>query len=161
MRYTNTPEAAPVPNKKQLYDLCRAVVQQRVETARHAMTAAQESANEEGKSSAGDKYETGRAMAQIERDRHAHLLTDALTMAQDLARINVDKSYATVLPGSVVTTDRGVFFISIGAGKLLTDTGTAVFAVSPASPIAVALAGKTTGDRVTFNKLTYALLTVD
>ena len=73
MHHTNTPETAPTLNKKQLYDLCQAVVQQRIDTARHAMTAAQESANEEGKSSAGDKYETGRAMAQIERDRHAHL----------------------------------------------------------------------------------------
>ena len=147
-------------NKQYLLDLCHAVVQQRVDTARQAMTAAQESANEEGKSSAGDKYETGRAMAQIERDRHARLLADALAMARDLARINADKTYASVLPGSVVITDRGVFFISIGAGKLLTDTGMAVFAVSPASPIAVALTGKTTGDRVLFNKLTYIVLAV-
>ncbi len=160
MQHTNTPEGTPVLNKKQLYDLCNEVVQQRVETARQAMTAAQESANEEGKSSAGDKYETGRAMAQIERDRHAHLLADALAMARDLARINVDKLYTTVLPGSVVTTSRGLFFISIGAGKLLPANGTAVFAVSPASPVAMAMAGKTTGEDVIFNKLTYSILAV-
>ncbi len=160
MHHTNTPETGAI-NKQHLLNLCQAVVQERVDTARQAMTAAQESANEEGKSSAGDKYETGRAMAQIERDRHAYLLADALTMAQDLARIRVDKPCATVLPGSVVTTNRGVFFISVGAGKLLTDTGTAVFAVSPASPIAQALAGKTTGNDVVFNKQTYIILAVD
>lgn len=159
MHPTNTPETAPI-NKQYLLTLCHAVVQQRVDTARQAMTAAQESANEEGKSSAGDKYETGRAMAQIERDRYARLLADALAMARDLARINADKTYTSIFSGSVVTTDRGVFFISIGAGKLLADTGTAVFAVSPASPVALALTGKTTGDQVLFNKLTYTILAV-
>jgi transcription elongation GreA/GreB family factor len=158
MPHTNPPETAPAITKKELYALCENVVRQRIETARQAMTAAQESANEEGKSSAGDKYETGRAMAQIERDRHAHLLADALAMAQDLARINADKTYTTAQPGSLVTTNRGVFFISVGAGKL--PTNPAVFAVSSASPIAVALATKTMNEQVVLNKISYTILSI-
>lgn len=135
---------------------CQQYVQQRIDTARQAMEAAQESANAEEKSSAGDKYETGRAMAQLERDRHAQLLAEALKLREELNRLLIDKVYQTVQPGSLVLTNRGGFFISISAGRLSID-GSDYFAVSPASPIAVQLLGRRAGDTITFNKLTYSI----
>ena len=145
--------------KNELFALCEAYVRQRIDTARRAMEAAQESANAEEKSSAGDKYETGRAMAQNERDRHAQLLTEARRLESELAQLNVEKIVETVQPGSLVVTDRGRFFISISAGKLVLD-GTDYFAVSPASPIAALLLGRKAGDAVTFNKLIYQVLDI-
>ncbi|GAB3763706.1 3-oxoacyl-ACP synthase [Spirosoma pomorum] len=145
--------------KESLFESCRIYVQQRIDTARQAMQAAQESANMEEKSSAGDKYETGRAMAQLERDRHAQLLAEARKLAQDLAKINVDKAYETVQPGSLVTTDRGLFFISTSVGKLTLD-GREYFAISSASPIGQALAGKRAGESATFNRVTYQVQNV-
>jgi len=145
--------------KQDLYARCQQYVQQRIDTARQAMESAQESANSESKSSAGDKYETGRAMAQLERDRHAQLLAEARKMEQELTRLNVDRDYDIVQPGSLVSTNRGTFFISISAGKLTLDA-TDYFAVSPASPVAVALSGHRAGEVVTFNKLPYQVLSV-
>ena len=145
--------------KEALFTLCQHYVQQRIDTARRAMESAQESANSESKSSAGDKYETGRAMAQLERDRHAQLLAEAMKLSQDLGKLTVDKKFDTIQPGSLVTTNRGIFFISISAGKLLL-AGNDYFAVSPASPIATLLVGRKAGDAVTFNKLTYQVLAV-
>ncbi|GAB3950827.1 hypothetical protein GCM10028805_29680 [Spirosoma harenae] len=145
--------------KSALFALCESYVQQRISTAQEAMEAAQEAANSESKSSAGDKYETGRAMAQLERDRHAQLLGEALKVERDLKQISVEKSYDTVQPGSLVTTNRGMFFISIGAGKL-TFAGRDYFAVSIASPIGNALTGRKAGETVTFNKMMYQLLEV-
>lgn len=145
--------------KPELLAQCERYVRQRIETARQAMQAAQESANAEEKSSAGDKYETGRAMAQNERDRHAQLLAQAKKLDDELGRINVAKEYATVQPGSLVTTNRGQFFISISAGKLIFD-GATYFAVSPASPIGTALLGRKAGDALTFNNLTYQIASV-
>lgn len=136
---------------------CQHYVAQRIRTAQQAMDAAQEAANSESKSSAGDKYETGRAMAQLERDRNAQLLAEALKLQQDLNRLMVEKPYDTAQPGSLVQTNRGAFFISISAGKL-THNGQDYFAISPASPIATALAGKKTGDTLTFNKQPYQVL---
>ena len=46
---------------------------QRMQTSLDAMNAAQESANGESKSSAGDKYETSRAMGHLDRDMHARM----------------------------------------------------------------------------------------
>lgn len=145
--------------KQNLYARCQEYVQQRMSTAQQAMDAAQESANSESKSSAGDKYETGRAMAQLERDRYAQLLAEACKMEQELTRLNVDKAYDTVQPGSLVTTNRGTFLISISAGKLTID-GLECFAVSPASPVAAALTGHRVGDVMTFNKVVYQVLSV-
>jgi transcription elongation GreA/GreB family factor len=145
--------------KEALLALCQTYVQQRIDTAKQAMQAAQESANSESKSSAGDKYETGRAMAQLERDRHAQLLAEAMKLNQELTRLNIDKKYDIIQPGSLVITNRGVFFISISAGKLSL-AGNDYFAVSPASPIATVLAGKKIGDTATFNKLTYQIVNV-
>lgn len=142
--------------KLHLYDRCRQYVRQRVETARQAMEAAQEAANAESKSSAGDKYETGRAMAQLDRDRHAQLLAEALKLQRDLDQISPDKPCATVGPGALVQTSRGTFFISISAGKLL-HNGTEYLAVSAASPIGSALAGRSAGDVVTFNAQPYRI----
>jgi sortase (surface protein transpeptidase) len=55
--------------KTRLHSLCVSYVGQRIETAQRAIAIAQASANEETKSSAGDKYETGRAMAQLEIEK--------------------------------------------------------------------------------------------
>ncbi|GAB4031666.1 3-oxoacyl-ACP synthase [Spirosoma jeollabukense] len=145
--------------KEALLALCQHYVQQRIDTAKEAMQAAQESANSESKSSAGDKYETGRAMAQLERDRHAQLLAEAIKLSQELSRQTIDKKYDSIQPGSLVVTNRGVFFISISAGKL-TLNGKDYFAVSAASPIATVLASKKIGDAATFNNLTYQILEV-
>ncbi|MVM31541.1 3-oxoacyl-ACP synthase [Spirosoma sp. HMF4905] len=123
------------------------------------MEDAQEAANSESKSSAGDKYETGRAMAQLERDRNAQLLAEAQKLGQELARLNIEKKYDTAQSGSMVITNRGSFFISMSAGKLTVD-GRDYFAISAASPIAGALAGRKAGDETTFNKITYQVLEV-
>lgn len=146
--------------KQALYAACVAYVQQRIQTATEAMQAAQESANAESKSSAGDKYETGRAMAQLERDRHAQLLADAQRMRQELDHIDPANPPAAIIrPGSVVFTTAGNFYIAISAGRLLVD-GQPFMAVSPASPIGTLLRGKAVGDTVTFNKQTYLIKAV-
>lgn len=145
--------------KSALYLLCQQYVQERIQTATEAMQSAQESANSESKSSAGDKYETGRAMAQLERDRHAQLLADAKRMLADLEKIDPCTTASIVVPGSLVRTSRGTFYLSISAGKLTRD-GTDYFAVSVASPIGALLMGKRVGETVMFNKVGYEVLEV-
>ncbi|GAB3913897.1 hypothetical protein GCM10028803_58510 [Larkinella knui] len=136
--------------KQTLFDRCRQYVAQRIETAKTAMEAAQSAANEESKSSAGDKYETGRAMAQIERDRHAQQLAEARRLEQELGGIDAGKPYSIVQPGSLVLTSQGNYFIAISAGKITVDQ-TDYFAISAASPIAARLNHVKADDEVVFN----------
>ncbi|UOQ52873.1 3-oxoacyl-ACP synthase [Hymenobacter cellulosivorans] len=145
--------------KLQLYTLCEQYVQDRLSAVQAAVQAAQESANSETKSSAGDKYETGRAMAQNERDRNLVQLQQARQLQAELQRIDPTKSCDTVRPGALVQTSMGWFFISISAGKL-TAGGTDYFAVSAAAPVAAALSGKRTGEEAGFNGKPVRILSV-
>ena len=140
-----------LPAKKALHAACLAYVHARLAAARAGMQAAQESSNSETKSSAGDKYETGRAMAQQERDRHAAQLHEAQQLLAALQKINPELPSTAVRPGAVVATTLGLFYFSIGAGKLLTAEGQEFLAVSPGAPVAAALSGRRAGEEVVFN----------
>ncbi|WP_167851955.1 3-oxoacyl-ACP synthase [Hymenobacter elongatus] len=136
--------------KQALYTACEHYAQDRLNTCLAAIQAAQESANSETKSSAGDKYETGRAMAQNERDRNLVQLQQGRQLQGELQRIDPSKPCDTVRPGALVKTSMGWFFISISAGKLTVE-GTDYFAVSAAAPVAAALSGKRAGEEAVFN----------
>lgn len=136
--------------KRRLYAHCMAYVAQRIENAQKAMQAARDAANTETKSSAGDKYETGRSMMQLESERYAVQLTEALKLKKGLDQVNAEKVYSSVQPGCLVITDQGNFFIAISAGKIMFD-GVAYYAVSPASPVGMHLNNRKAGDTLIFN----------
>ena len=138
-------------SKPALLAACLAYITLRLDAARAGMAAAQESSNSETKSSAGDKYETGRAMAQQERDRHAAQLHEAQQLLATLQKINPELACDTVRPGALAATSLGLFYVSIGAGRLTTAGGQEFLAVSAAAPLAVALHGRRAGEEVAFN----------
>jgi hypothetical protein len=141
-----------IPAAKTAFHIaCLRYVQQRLDQALAGMAAAQESSNSETKSSAGDKYETGRAMAQQERDRHAKQLHEAQQLLAGLQKINPELPCDAVRSGALVTTNLGLFYLSIGVGKLITADGEAFLAVSPAAPLVVALNGRRAGEEIVFN----------
>jgi hypothetical protein len=144
--------------KTALHALCHAFIEQRINAARTAMQAAQESSSSETKSSAGDKYETGREMANAERDRNAAHMQQAQQLQAELARLNPDAPCDTVRPGALVSTSMGKFYISISAGQL---PGYEVFAVSPAAPVAVVLKGLQVGQEAVFNGKTVRVEAVE
>ena len=144
--------------KPTLHAACQVFIEQRIAAARTAMQAAQESSSSETKSSAGDKYETGREMANAERDRNAAHMQQAQQLQAELARLSPDLPCDTVRPGALVGTSMGRFYISISAGQL---PGTDVFAVSPAAPVAVALKGLRAGEEAVFNNKTVRVLAVE
>lgn len=137
--------------KTACYAACLDYVQLRLDAARAGMQAAQESSNSETKSSAGDKYETGRAMAQQERDRHASQFHEATQLLSAMQKLNPESVNTTVRPGALVVTNLGLLYFSIGAGKLTNLEGQEFMAISPAAPIAVALHNKQVGEVVVFN----------
>ncbi len=145
--------------KKQLHERCVAVVLQRMADAKQAMDAAQESANQEEKSSAGDKYETGRAMAQIARDQAAQQLDEALKLKNALDQINTSASSARVVLGSLVITDQNRFYISISAGKLDIEQKD-YLAISPQAPIGKLLLNRNVNDVIQFQNHKHTILEI-
>jgi transcription elongation GreA/GreB family factor len=140
--------------KSELYKLCQSYLEQRISTAREAILAVQRSANEETKSSSGDKHETGRAMMQLEIEKDAAQLAEALKLKTALDKINIHLSSGRVQPGSVVTTNHGIFFIAISVGKI-TLHGETYICISPSSPLGIKLRGTQENDLFTFNQREY------
>ncbi|WP_426670366.1 3-oxoacyl-ACP synthase [Mucilaginibacter sp. McL0603] len=142
--------------KRELYGLCIAYVKQRIDTAKQAINDAQQAAGEETKSSAGDKYETSREMIQQVTDRSQAQLNEANKLLIALNQINVDTVYETAVPGSLITTNNGRFYIAISAGALILN-GDTYFAVSMASPIGLSLRGQKAGDQFSLNGKQYLI----
>ena len=142
--------------KQQLFDLCLTYITQRLATAKQAIQIAQASANEETKSSAGDKYETGRAMMQLEIEKNTVQLAEAQKLKQILDQIHPEKETQKVQPGSLVITDQGNFYIAISVGQISLNEKT-YFAIAPSSPVGIKLAGRSAGDEFTFNNRTYSI----
>lgn len=145
--------------KQQLYEGCRIYVEERINFLTESIHNIQLSANEETKSSAGDKYETGRAMAQLEIERHQLQLTEVLKMKEALARIPVGESSQLIQPGSLVFTSRGNFYIAINAGQLAIP-GQSFFSVSPTSPIAQKLIGLKVQNAFTLNNQEFKIIEI-
>lgn len=122
----------------------------RVENARKAMDEAQASANEEGKSSAGDKYETGRAMAQNLRDLNARQFHEALAALEVFEKIAFKPKTGKVEAGSLIQTNEGWFFLGVGLGKMETTTLKNLVSLSISAPLGQAFLGKKPGQEVQF-----------
>jgi transcription elongation GreA/GreB family factor len=122
------------------------MLRERMDAAQRAMDMAQEAANNEEKSSAGDKYETGRAMGHLQKDMHARQLAEAV---KDLAAL-----HATA--GTVVETDGVTLFISVGLGRQEVDGSTILF-LSQLAPLAQALHAKSVGETIVLNKATMVI----
>jgi hypothetical protein len=142
--------------KIELYDYCTNYVKQRIARIQAEIKSAQSSANEETKSSAGDKYETGRAMAQLEIERSQGQLKEAEKLEAVLNGIANSNLAERVLPGSLVITSKGIFYLAISLG-LVKLHDTEYFLVSADSPIGKLLLNKKNGDHFNWNGSDYVI----
>ena len=145
--------------KQRLLVECKQYVASRIETANQSMINAQQAANEEDKSSVGDKYETGRAMMQIERDKAAQQLDEALKLKKIIDQIPIEMGSEKIMLGSLVITNSKKIFISIGVGKLILDDEE-FLVVAPGSPLGKQLMGLKVNDETMFNKERLTILQI-
>lgn len=142
--------------KCRLYDLCIQYAENKLKIISSAIKDARDSANDDNKSSAGDKHETGRSMAQLEQEKLSFQLMEAEKLVQVMGHLERGKSSSLASSGSLVFTDGGNYYISISAGKIHVD-GETYFAVSPQSPIGLILAGLKEGDVFKFNGRAFSI----
>jgi len=145
--------------KEQLYLLCGEYLRTRETEIKRAIDEAREAANNETKSSAGDKYETGREVMQQEIDLNSTRLNELNKLKTTLELIAPAHKSSIVVPGSAVYTSNGNFYIAISAGQLKIGE-TAFYAISSASPIGSKLAGQKAGYSFTLNGKQYLIESV-
>ena len=107
--------------------------------------------NNDTKSSMGDKYETSREMLQQEINHLQIQLNEHLKSQQILKNINPNPHKIVTL-GSLVETEKGMFFIAISLGEL-SFSQEKIFVISAESPLAKAMNGKKTGESFVVNNL--------
>lgn len=146
--------------KEQLYLLCGEYIKNREAEIKKVIAEAQEAAANETKSSAGDKYETGREVMQQEIDLNLGRLNELKKLRSALEHISPDQLGDMVLPGSVVYTPNGNFYIAISAGQLKID-GKQFYAISVASPIGQKMVGQKAGHTFELNGKTFSITGVE
>jgi len=146
-------------DKKRLLEACIAPVRSRIEQINGSLEQAREASQQETKSSAGDKYETGREMMRIQSDMQALHLYEAQDLLHRLDRIDASQIHTTVRPGAVVRTDAGLYFICQSLGPVILD-GVEYQTMSLASPLGKVLKGLSAGDTAPFRDGIVSLLAV-
>ncbi len=145
--------------KSLVYHKILVELDRKIEVINKAIAFAKDARNNDTKSSAGDKFETGREMMQIEIEKNELLLNQTGKQRKELTRIDISQPFDEVAFGSLVETDNGIYFISIGIGKVQVADQTC-YAISLASPIGGLLKDKAVGDEVKFQERTFAIKSI-
>ena len=134
-------------------------LEQKIKDISNAVKSLTESRDADTKSSAGDKHETSRAKIQTEIDQLSKQLNNVQRQKNNLSIIDIHHSHNMADVGSLVKTDKGYFFISIGWGRIQIQDEN-YFVISIASPIGRLLKDKKKGDSIQFRNMSYDILSV-
>lgn len=144
-------------SKEKIITACNVLLQQKIGDLNAALMSVNEAANNETKSTAGDKHETAKAMMQLEQEKLSNQLTLLNAQLNDLQKIDTNKQHSIIGNGSMVQTNNGILFIGVGLGKIKVED-TYVFAISSLSPLANLLNGKQVSEIVRLNNAIYTIL---
>ncbi|RXK60382.1 hypothetical protein ESA94_07890 [Lacibacter luteus] len=146
--------------KEKIHQTCMELVQQKIDALQKNLHDLSDSAGNETKRTAGDKHETALAMLQIEQENNSRQLKEVLQQKAALEKLDPHLQTEMVVRGSLVETNKGFFYMSLGLGKLKVDEQL-VFAVSPDAPLGKLMLMKKVGDAFQFNNTAYEILSVE
>lgn len=146
-------------NKTELIEYMKGLLDERLQVAWKAMEAAQDSANDQSKSSAGDKYETSRSMGQLDRSMHARQYEQVRQERVVLDRIGESESLSRGAVGALLETSAGWFFISVSLGAIKFENQT-IIAVSSSSPVGLSFLGKEAGAQFQFMNKQHKIIAI-
>ena len=115
--------------------------------------------NNETKSTAGDKHETGKAMMQLEQEKLGKQLVALETQKNDFDKIDFSIHHSTISYGSLIETNHGFFLLASAIGKLEIDDKT-IFVISNKSPLGIQLLGLKLNSKTTFNGINYEIKSI-
>lgn len=135
--------------KRAVHEQCLALLAQRI-TDMQVEVDSLRTSESDTKSSAGDKHETGRAMAQLEIEKHLSSIALARDMVASLERLDPDQHSTKAVLGALVATDTGRYYIAVPFGRIRAKEMD-VHVISPQAPLALAFARTPIGGTARFN----------
>lgn len=150
---------SPLALKKHLFESCRLVLDERIRKGQQMLEELKTDAQNDAKSSAGDKHETAISMMQLEQEKLNRQLHEYVKQKDALEKLAPDTIHTRIMAGSIVVTNKGIFYLITAIGKIQFNQ-TEVQCISPQAPLALALAGKKSGDSIQFMNQTYEVLEI-
>lgn len=136
--------------KEKVYHTAIAQVKERINLLMAERKAINEGILEETKSSAGDKFETGRETMSQDLMTVEKQLKQATAEFDELCRFQAIKEPSeTVQEGSLVQVGADSYLISISLGQIIVE-GQKLFLLSKNSPLGEILVGRKKNDRIEF-----------
>ena len=138
--------------KVKLKEYCINALKDRLVTVELLIARAQQSANEEGKSSAGDKYETSRAMGHLEKEMYQQQAANIRAELLLAGSVEADRHFTRVVKGSLVVVGEDLFiYVCVGIGKKKIDDINILF-ISQDAPLFKLLQNKKLYDSFIINR---------
>ncbi|WP_373400230.1 hypothetical protein V8V91_11960 [Algoriphagus halophilus] len=136
--------------KHQVFQKAIDLLEERKSLLANELSSLQLSIKEETKSSAGDKYETGREMMRQEIGKVENQFKQNQQLLQEIQYLlNNSKDSEKITEGSLLQWGEDLLFVSASLGELVVD-GKKVFLLSKNSPLGQVLMGKAKGQEVSF-----------
>src|SRR6056297_3411528 len=107
--------------KEKLYKACEAYVEERIKRIEVSMAGLEDDLANETKSSAGDKYETGREMINLEINKLAEQLQQFKSLKNTLNVAKSRTNNGSAQLGTAVKTNMANYFIAIPANRIIVD----------------------------------------
>ena len=136
--------------KEKIITHCRKVFEDKINNLNNELAFLVSDLAEDTKSSAGDKFETSREMANLERQKLGDQLSinkKALGYLLNLKSSNKNDVHS----GALINTGEKYIFIAVSLGQIQVE-GRTVLVISPNAPLAQALLGARVGDLRSFNQ---------
>jgi transcription elongation GreA/GreB family factor len=145
--------------KEQLYIQCETYLEEKIVRITNSISDLEGALINESKSSAGDKYETGREMINIEIQKLASQLQQFQKLKTTLDLSKRNKLATPIKLGSLVRTGSATYFICIPVGEVAIGVDK-VYVIGTNSPVAQALIGKSLGDNFSFNSVENKIISI-
>jgi transcription elongation GreA/GreB family factor len=146
-------------SKKKVIAHLNQLLDKKMSIAIDQITSLKESRDSDGKSSAGDKYETGVEMIQQEIENAQRQIDQYKRQQTELHRAQSQSATNIISFGNLVTTTQGTYFLAIGIGEIKLEDSKC-YCISTESPLGSVFLGKKQNDKVTFNNNEHEVLNI-
>ena len=145
--------------KKTLFNHCKTHLEKKMKVLEQLKKNLRKDLTYETKSSAGDKYETARAMIQLENEKLSNQIHEIELNYQKLNTIKDFQTSKSISLGSIIFTDKANYYVAIAADFF--EVNSKVFyCISSQSPIGKLLIGKKINESIMFNDVQSTILEI-
>ena len=146
--------------KEKVLQRYQQLLQDRIDVFRDMIASLTQDAQNDAKSSAGDKHETALSMMHLEQEKLNRKLNEIIQQKAIVDKIDPNKIHQTIALGSIVQANGIFLFISAALPKITIDNQS-ILAISPQSPLGSKLMGNGVGFSFEINSTTYHIQSVE